>query len=172
MEYYIFYFFVGLLVAGLLVVSFSKNLLYAVFGLLIVFLCLVVMYVFLGADFVAMSQLMIYVGGILVLLVFGVMLANRTEGTETIIAQNRSQILSGMVAIAIGAFLIYQTFQIDFKHPTLQTPTQSTIKTIGVLLLTDYMFAFELAGILLLVGLVGASMIAGKKQKTDISNQP
>ncbi|KOY86421.1 hypothetical protein AD998_09940 [bacterium 336/3] len=165
MELYIFCFFIVLLLGGLSVVSFSKNLLYAVFGLLIVFLCLVTIYVFLGADFVAVAQLMIYVGGILVLLVFGVMLANRTEGVDKIIAQNRSKLLSGIIAISVGVFFVQQIFQTDFKQKIFNLPATSTIQPIGVSLLTDYIFAFELAGILLLVGVVGASMIAGKNNE-------
>jgi|JI8StandDraft_2_1071088.scaffolds.fasta_scaffold28669_2 NADH:ubiquinone oxidoreductase subunit 6 (subunit J) len=165
MELYIFCFFIALLLGGLSIVSFSKNLLYAVFGLLIVFLCLVTIYVFLGADFVAMAQLMIYVGGILVLLVFGVMLANRTEGVDKIIAENRSQLLAAVIGLSVGLFFIQQIIQTDFKK-MLHIASKSTIKPIGVSLLTDYLFAFELAGILLLVGLVGASMIAGKNTKS------
>ncbi|MCU0436527.1 MAG: NADH-quinone oxidoreductase subunit J [Raineya sp.] len=166
MELYIFCFFVLLLLGGLSIVSFSKNLLYAVFGLLIVFLCLVTIYVFLGADFVAVAQLMIYVGGILVLLVFGVMLSNRTEGVEKIIAENRSKLLSGVIAISVGLFFTQQIIQTDFKQKVLNLPSKSTIQPIAISLFTDYLFAFELAGILLLVGLVGASMIAGKNNES------
>jgi NADH:ubiquinone oxidoreductase subunit 6 (subunit J) len=159
---YILYFFVAILLTSLVAVAFLRNLIHAVFSLLVVFLCLVVLYVFLGADFVAVAQLMIYVGGILILLVFGVMLANRKEDTQQMIVENRSNIFAGLITLLVAIGFSWEMLQADFLAKPLFLPQQSPIKEIGILLLTKYLFAFELAGVLLLVALIGATLIASK----------
>ncbi|MDX1904002.1 MAG: NADH-quinone oxidoreductase subunit J [Thermonemataceae bacterium] len=159
---YIFYFFLFLLIMSTFFISISKNLLYAVFALLLSFLSLASLYVFLGADFVAASQVVIYVGGILVLLVFGVMLANRQEHTETIISENLSKISSIILSIAFFAIIGQEIFRTEWA--TMKVAHSSGVQQIGIALLNQYVLAFELIGVLLLVALVGASWIASQKE--------
>src|SRR5207247_8522532 len=73
----IFYIFATLTVASATVVVFSRSLIYSAFALLFTFFGVAALYVFLGADFLAATQLVIYVGGILILLLFGVMLTHK-----------------------------------------------------------------------------------------------
>src|SRR5436189_5512414 len=73
----IFYFFAILTVASAAIVVFSRSLIYSAFALLFTFFGVAALYVFLGADFLAATQLVIYVGGILILLLFGVMLTHK-----------------------------------------------------------------------------------------------
>src|SRR5437762_9525165 len=73
----IFYFFAVLTVASAAIVVFSRSLIYSAFALLFTFFGVAALYVFLGADFLAATQLVIYVGGILILLLFGVMLTHK-----------------------------------------------------------------------------------------------
>src|SRR6266566_9119307 len=73
----IFYFFAVLTVASAAIVVFSSSLIYSAFALLFTFFGVAALYVFLGADFLAATQLVIYVGGILILLLFGVMLTHK-----------------------------------------------------------------------------------------------
>ncbi len=73
----VFYAFATITVASAAVVVFSRNLIYSAFGLLFTFFGVAVLYVYLGADFLAAAQMVIYVGGILVLLLFGVMLTHK-----------------------------------------------------------------------------------------------
>src|SRR5512135_2345235 len=73
----VFYFFAAMTVTSAAVVVFSRNLIHNAFALLFTFFGVAGLYVFLGADFLAATQMVIYVGGILVLLIFGVMLTQK-----------------------------------------------------------------------------------------------
>ena len=78
----IFYFFAVVTVGSAMVVVFSKNIVYSAFALLFTFFGVAGIYVLLNADFLAITQLLVYVGGILVLLLFGVMLTSNTVTIE------------------------------------------------------------------------------------------
>ena len=73
----VFYFFAAMTVLSAAVVVFARNLIHSAFALLFTFFGVAALYVFLGADFLAATQMVIYVGGILVLLLFGVMLTHK-----------------------------------------------------------------------------------------------
>jgi NADH-quinone oxidoreductase subunit J len=77
-----FYLFATAIVASAVLVCFSRNIVHAAFALLVTFFGVAGIYVLLSADFLAVSQILIYVGGILVLLVFGVMLTNRVTNID------------------------------------------------------------------------------------------
>src|SRR5919197_4844541 len=98
----IFYFFAVLTVASAAIVVFSRSLIYSAFALLFTFFGVAALYVFLGADFLAATQVVIYVGGILILLLFGVMLTHKLYDlnlrTETF------QFIPG-VLIALAVFI-------------------------------------------------------------------
>ena len=84
----LFYFFAGLVVASALVVLFTRNILNAAFSLIFTFLGIAAIYVLAGADFIAITQIIVYVGGILVLMVFGVMLSTKVEGQAVVSRSN------------------------------------------------------------------------------------
>lgn len=158
----IFYFFTILFLLALGIIILTRNLVYAVWAFLVVLLCLVAFYAFLGADFVATTQLMIYVGGILVLLVFGLMFSGKMQGDKPIIAiKNKANLFSVLITAFLGIILGKEIWQTPFKE-TIASVEAST-SPIAVLLFTKYIFAFEIAGILLLVALVGATLVAGEK---------
>src|ERR1035437_8647942 len=77
-----FYLFAATIVVSAVLVCFSSNIVHAAFSLLFTFMAVAGVYVLLSADFLAVSQILIYVGGILVLLVFGVMLTNRVTNID------------------------------------------------------------------------------------------
>src|SRR6266567_6723821 len=97
----IFYFFAVLTVASAAIVVFSSSLIYSAFALLFTFFGVAALYVFLGADFLAATQLVIYVGGILILLLFGVMLTHKIYDLDL-----RSEITQPWAGwlVAIGTF--------------------------------------------------------------------
>ncbi|WP_448528504.1 NADH-quinone oxidoreductase subunit J family protein [Raineya sp.] len=156
------FFAIFLLLLALGLIIFTRNMVYAVFSLLLLMLCLVVLYLYLGADFVATAQLMIYVGGVLVLLIMGVMLAPRNKEKTRIPVNYRRNFVAAMIALALGGILMKETLFLKFAD--VENPLQATTEKIGISFLTEYLIAFEVAGILLLVALVGASSIAGKKK--------
>ena len=136
----------------------GKNLVYSAFALLATFFGVAVFYVLLGADFLAGAQLLIYVGGILILILFGVMLTHRIYDlnlkTETF------QVIPG-AAVALTVFvtlaaLIYKT---PWRSAMIIIEEATTTRFIGRLFMTKYILPFEAASILLLVALVGAATL-------------
>ena len=163
MTEWVLYSFLLIFLLALGIIALTRNLVYAVWALLAALLCMVVFYAFLGADFVATTQLMIYVGGILVLLVFGLMLSGKIQGDRpTIAIKNKGNFFSAIITVFLGIILGKEIWQTPFKDIT--TSLEATTSPIAVLLFTKYIFAFEIAGFLLLVALLGATLIAAKKE--------
>ena len=163
---YAFYAFASLTVISALALLWVRQVLYAAFALLFTFLGMAGLYVLAGADFVAVVQILIYVGGVLVLLVFGIMLTQRpVPGSPPV--SGRTNRFAGMLA-AFGLFGLF--FVVFLKAnlsvlPAAQMPgdESGSIRAVGISLLTDNLLPFEIAGILLLVALIGAAYIAGRR---------
>ncbi len=166
----IFFVFAAITVGGALYLLFTKNVLYAAFSLLLTLLGVSGLYVFAGADFLAVSQIMIYVGGILVLLIFGIMLTNnkntqrQTNQSNKILVSHHNIFWAVLVAALLFLGYLKMILEANFHIISKQTLAGSTVNKIGFNLMTDYIFAFEVVGILLLAALVGAVYIA-KKEK-------
>jgi len=166
MEATAFYSFSILAIASALFILFSKNLIYAAFALFMAFLGIAALYVLAGADFLAVTQIMVYVGGILVLLIFGIMLTQKTNrqtvsSTPNRVEVERSRRIQGfLVGTGVFAFLSYVIISSQFKMTGDIISSRSTIKTIGVELMTSHLLPFEIAAILLLVALIGAAYLA------------
>ncbi len=161
----IFYFFAVLIVASAAIVAFSKNIMYSAFALLFTFFGVAAIYVLLNADFLAMTQIMIYIGGILVLIIFGVMLTTRITGVD-IKSGLMGKMQIGITGIAIAILTI--TMGVMYSNVKWfvrdSQPLNDTISPIGRMLLTDYLLAFEAASVLLLIAIIGAAMIARRKK--------
>ena len=157
----VFWFFVILTIAAALMVVLSKNLVYAVVALLTTFLGVAAMYVFLWADFMAGAQVMIYIGGILILLLFGIMLTNRITSVR-ISHTNVQKGIGAVIVIVIFAGLAWMVNITPWLIITAQEPAQ-TVHDIGTLLMTDFLLPFEVASVLLLGALIGAAVLARKE---------
>lgn len=164
----IFCFFAAIAVLGALVILLTRNVLYAAFALMGCFVGVAGLYIFAGADFVAATQIMVYVGGILILIVFGVMLTNRGQGTA--ILSERHRVWSGSL---LAILLLIVLLQAIFAQPWQTTPwlaeasiEPGTVSQLGQLLMSNYVLAFELAGVLLLIALIAASYLARESAET------
>lgn len=174
-----------------------KNIVYAAFALLFTFLGVAGIYVLLNADFLAVTQIMVYVGGILVLMVFGVMLTNRVTDIN-IKAGASSRIPAALLVVVLGAVLGYVALTTKWtthedapwnntqqwssnvhdriekaEHKTTNDKSKGSVGTseeLGKLMLTDHLLPFEVISVLLLVALVGAAMLARKHPQNDGSN--
>lgn len=151
----IFFGLSGLIVAASAIIAFSKNLVYSAFSLLGTFVGVAGLFVLLGADFIAIIQLLVYVGGIMVLYLFAVLM---TSGISDVKLTNRSIAVKAAVPAAVFLFLllgklIFSTEWFVAAEPAKFEPTTARI---GDALLTEYMLPFELASVLLLGTLVGA----------------
>jgi len=135
------------------------------------------LYVLALADFVAITQIVIYVGGILVLILFAFMLSGKE--TLNIIAQQRKQFISisNLPALLLGGLflvvMLNMIFKIDadnlpwIKEAIVQnnvvSPTADTTQNIGINLMTKYLLPFEAISILLMVALIGAAHLSRKE---------
>lgn len=157
----LFFFFAGLAVVSALTILLTKNVLYAACGLVVTFLSVAAIYVLAGAEFIAITQIMIYVGGIVVLLIFGVMLTNKLKG-KSLVTSSHNPVIGVVVALVLFGGLLYAFSRIDFNGVAV-LPSGNNISTLGVGLMTNYILPFEVAAIVLLLGLIGASTIAANK---------
>ncbi|MEM9982231.1 MAG: NADH-quinone oxidoreductase subunit J [Bacteroidota bacterium] len=168
MTIWIFYGFVFIIIATSLLIIFTRNLMHAVFSTMLVFLGIAGLYVLMQAEFIAATQIMVYVGGVLVLLIFGVMLTTRTGVERSISVSLRSAGLVGLLVTALLGFFCWAILQTDFStlpHLVESPPsTATTTQVLGIRLMTDYLLPLEITAILLLVALIGAAVIATHKK--------
>ena len=154
----IFYLFAAVTLLSAFFVVTNRNIVHSAFFLLFTLFGVAGIYVLLGADFVAIVQLIVYVGGILILILFGVMLTNKIVNvdikTGTIHALPASIVL-GLFAGAIGAAVL------NTKWNVVESPDPvPATAAIGSMLINEYALIFELLGILLLIALIGAASMA------------
>jgi len=142
--------------AGL--VAFSNKLIHSAFALLAALVGFAAFYVFLSADFLAVTQVVIYVGGILILILFGVMMTHRIYDTtlKTIHNPLILSILSGTAVAVVLALIIFRSPW----APVINKSFAPTTNAIGAEILTNYLLPFELISVLLLGVLIGAVFLA------------
>jgi len=159
----LFYVFSALALLSACVVVFSRNLLYAAFSLLFTLSGVAALYGLLGADFLAITQVLVYIGGILILILFGVMFTQRVYDlkAEAMSFKRPRAILLG---IAVFATLWGAARIVDW--PTAERPAVPTSTGIGDLLLSRFLLPFEIVSVLLLVVLIG-TVLVGKKEVED-----
>jgi NADH:ubiquinone oxidoreductase subunit 6 (subunit J) len=159
-ETLVFWIFAGLTLGSAFVVVLSRTLIYSAFALLVTFFGVAGLYVLLGADFLAATQLLVYVGGILVLLLFGVMLTHRIYDLD--LRSETTQLGSGLI-VAAGLFVVLTAVALKTEWPGLARTPAATTAAIGRLFLREYLLPFEAASVLLLVALMGAAMIVRRR---------
>ena len=154
-----------LTVASALIVGFHPNILYASVFLLFTFCGVAVMFLFAGADFLAGAQVIIYVGGVTILILFAIMLTQWLYKIKLSDIRNK-MVVPALLSAAVGVFLYRALHQMVAALPP-QTPEAlekftATPKTaaIGQALLGGYLFPFEAITILLLGAMVGAVWLA------------
>ena len=162
---FIFYGFAFLTIASAFVVVTVRNIVHAAFSLMVTLFGVAGLYVFLQADFLAATQVIVYVGGILVLILFGVMM---TSGRlEMRIHIERGQLLlGGVIAVALLMLLLTVIANTPvWKNLTDDgTELPPTTERIGALILNGpFLLPFEVVSVLLLVALIGAALISRKE---------
>lgn len=161
----IFYLFSAIIIISAFIVVAAKNIIYSAFSLLFTFFGVAGIYVLLHADFIAVVQVIIYVGGILVLIIFGVMLTNKITDVE-IKTESIHIIPATIVTGVIGGTLVAILTKTNWRKAE-SINLDKTVMEIGRYLVTHYVILFELAGIILLVALIGSVMIA-RKERTQL----
>lgn len=140
----------------------SPNLVHSAVSLLITLFGVAGLYVFLYADFLAATQVVIYVGGILVLIIFGVMLTNKID-KPVIVSDSSNKIIGLFVSGFIFSMLSIIVLQTPWNINPDISQGPSTVKLIGHLILGKYLLPFELISVLLLAALAGSAMLARRK---------
>jgi NAD(P)H-quinone oxidoreductase subunit 6 len=158
----IFYALAALTVGSAAFTAFSRNIVYSTFALLGAFMGVVGIYIMLAADFVAMVQLLVYVGGILVVTIFAVML---TAGIADVAVSNREvgvvpAFLTSVIAAGVMMYAVLRT-QWHQAPPNVAPTTYA----IGNAFLGDYVLPFEVASLVLLAALIGAIVISRHEAK-------
>jgi NADH-quinone oxidoreductase subunit J len=157
----IFYFFAALTVVSAVVVVFSRGLIHSAFGLLFTFFGVAALYIYLGADFLAATQMVIYVGGILVLLLFGVMLTHKLYDLN-LKTETYQFFPALLVMLSVFLTLVGVMLKTHWHEGGSKTPAPTTA-AIGELFMKDYILPFEIASIFLLIALIGAAMIVRRR---------
>ncbi|MBI4806037.1 MAG: NADH-quinone oxidoreductase subunit J [Desulfovibrio sp.] len=151
--------FIGITLFGALVATGAKRLIRSVAGLALCFLGVAGLYYYLASPFLALMQLLIYVGAVCVTIIFAVMLAETSEN-KRVVRRNPSAMA---LAIIASAGLVWALVTLAFKTEwkSFQAPDASgSIEKIGQSLLTTYNFSFELISVVLLVAIVGSLVLA------------
>ena len=139
----------------------SPNLVHSAVSLLFTLFGVAGLYVFLYADFMAASQVIIYVGGILVLIIFGVMLTNKISDQNL---SNKSQNRLPAFIMCLIMLVMQVNVILNTKWNIGDYMTrESTVNDIGMMLLSKFLLPFEIVSILLLAALIGAAMLSRKK---------
>ena len=145
--------------AALGVVLFS-NIVYSAFLLGLVFVSMSGMYILLNAAFVAAAQILIYVGAVNVLILFGIMLVNKRQDFTPVQNAWLGKVATGAVCLGIFALLGTMVLATPWTISTVTPIGDGAVVVIGKHFFTDYLLPFELASVLLLMALVGAIVLA------------
>ncbi|OOQ57202.1 NADH-quinone oxidoreductase subunit J family protein [Mucilaginibacter pedocola] len=173
----LFYIMAFVTLGSALVVAISKNLVRSIFMFFVTLFGLAGLYVLAVADFVAVTQIVIYVGGILVLILFAFMLSGKQTLDAVAQQQNKFISLGNLYAFILAALFLVVMVNVVFKADVNALPwvktaketgnvipvNQSGINNIGINLMTRYLLPFEAISILLMIALVGAAHLSRKE---------
>ena len=154
----LFWFIALLTVISASMVVLNNQLLYSAIALLFTLFGIAGLYIYLWADFIAGVQLLVYIGGINVLIIFGIMLTNRISSirlSQTNVQQGVGGVVSLWLMLLIG-IVISKTpwYQITSAEPS------STVREVGTLLMPKYLLPFEAITILIMGALIGAALLS------------
>lgn len=160
----VFYFFSLVTIVSAGVMVFSKNIVHSAFALMFSLLGVAVLYVLLYADFIAATQLLVYVGGILILILFGMMLTNQgfTEKFEAITVN----LLPASLMAAVTSVLLIYTYIATSWATVIPQERSATVYDLGMLLMNDYVLPFIVVGVLLLIAIIGAILMSTRLTAT------
>lgn len=160
--------FAGLAIGCALSVVIQKNPLYSAISLIGVFLALASIYVMLASPFIAATQILVYAGAIMVLVVFVIMLLNIEEDLFTTKRLKSLTTIGAVMGLALAAqalFIFYAVHRAMLNNAAATgNPTMGSPFEIGKSLFTVYLLPFEVTGVLLLMAIVGAMMLSRRLQ--------
>lgn len=175
-EQVIFYFFAGLLIISGLMVITVRNPVFAALSLVLAFFSSAAIWLILEAEFLAIALVLVYVGAVMVLFLFVVMmldinLARMREGFARFLPVGVAVAI--LMMIAMGLVVGRDYFDVE-KGSSIVTaaPEASNTALLGKTLYTEYLFQFEIAGVILLVAIIAAIALTHRKRRSTKSQQP
>jgi len=155
-----FFLFAGFVVAAALVVVLGRNLVHSAIALIFTFFGVAALYVLLDAEFLAAVQVLLYIGGITILLLFAIMLTSRLSpgGMEIF---NEQVLPAALITGGILFALLYAAW-LGIRPAGPPPPFLDSTTSLGTMFLTSHVLPFEVASVLLLVAMVGAILLARK----------
>jgi NADH-quinone oxidoreductase subunit J len=167
----LFWFLSALALMGATMVLISKNPIHSILWLIIVFFAISGHYILLNAQFIAIVNLIVYAGAIMVLFLFVVMLMNLNSETEP--QKNNWMKIAGAISggslLLIMVDVVRSASDMQGKTALVKEGNIGLIKNLGMVLFKDYVVPFEIASVLFLSAMVGAVVI-GKKEKQEASS--
>jgi len=168
-----FYFFSTIAVFSAVMVTLSRNTVYSVFFLILVFVSISILFIMIGAEFLGMIMLIVYVGAVAVLFLFVVMMLNITEQI-TKRSTRRGFVNNISVGSIVGAIIFlellvviggwkYKGNFVQLSATEISSQTSNT-HALGNILYTDYIHLFQIAGMILLVAMIGAITLTFSKR--------
>jgi NADH-quinone oxidoreductase subunit J len=162
----VFYILASMALVSAVMVIWSRNVVHSAIYLVLTFLCVAGVYVLLRAEFVAVVQVLVYAGGIVVLFLFVIMLVNLKDALGKRVRVHAT--LSALVGIAATVLLLRVVLSGGLPAaspaPALDPSAQGgNLQQVGWALYQNYLLPFEIASVLLLVAMIGAIVLARQK---------
>jgi NADH-quinone oxidoreductase subunit J len=162
-----------LTLGGAFAVVYSRNLMHACVYLLASLFGVAGLYACIGADFLAAAQLVVYAGGVVILMLFAIMLTGGTSnkinryGLEKIPAMGNKKtfFIASFAAVVTAIILAKLTYNAVAIQTLPLTANEPTVERLGTILATDHILAFEISSVLLLGALVGAAVISRPRKE-------
>ena len=157
----IFYLIAALTVGCAFAVAWSRNVVYSAFALMGTLFGTAGMYAFLSADFLAVVQILVYIGGILVLALFAIMLTHQIADVDVsnrAVGRLPAAVIVAVIAVGLGWAAMTAPWKL-----VAPGPAEPTTYGIGEAFLTNYLLPFELASVVLLTALIGAIVLSRKE---------
>ena len=169
-----FYFFSTIAVFASIMVTVSRNTVYSVFFLILVFISISILFIMIGAEFLGMIMLIVYVGAVAILFLFVVMMLNITEQlTER--SSRKGLINNISVGSIVGVIIFLELLVVvgGWKYKGTFVPLSATnlnmdisnTHALGNILYTDYIHLFQISGMILLVAMIGAITLTFSKRE-------
>jgi len=169
-----FYFFSTIAVFAAIMVTVSRNTVYSVFFLILVFISISILFIMIGAEFLGMIMLIVYVGAVAVLFLFVVMMLNITEQV-TKRSSRRGLINNISIGSIVGVIIFLELLVVigGWKYKGTFVPLSaanlnldiSNTHALGNILYTDYIHLFQISGMILLVAMIGAITLTFSKRE-------
>jgi len=158
-----------MMIGAALGVVLLQNIVYSAFLLGGVFMSMAGLYLLLNADFVAAAQVLIYVGSVNVLILFGIMLVNKQQDFRTLPKAWIRQAATAVVCVGLFGLLSAMVLSTPWAVTAETTAIESSVIAIGEHFFTDFLLPFELVSVFLLMAMVGAIVLARRDFIPDVS---